>query len=160
MAVNYIKILAKNYPSTMVNCEGDPEDYTHITWINSQIDQSVLDSEWLSILKNERYTEINNRTDELIPLLGFTYDNNTFKCNLEDRVNYGHIKQFEASLTFPIDIITKDEGSYPLTAANVDAFVGEVITHVNTLINQGAYYKGLIKAATTEAEVDAVVDAR
>lgn len=158
--IDYFKIVSTYYPESIVSCDGDSTVYENLIFNGSPILKNTLEGHWLDFRKEERYLEINNRTDELIPLLGFSYDNETFKCGLEDRVNYGHIKQFESLLTFPIDIVTKDEGSYSLTAINLDGFISAAMTHVNTVIGQGAYFKGLIKAATTEAEIDAVIDNR
>lgn len=157
--MNYSKIMDTNFPNEAYSVSTTPEDYNCITFHGTPRTKVELDALWLPIYKTDKIIEINDRSEELIGE-GFTYDSELFDAKLEDRVNYGHIDQFQAILPFPVDIHTKTGGVYSLEQVDVAAFIGAALTHVNTILGAGNALKALVNAATDEAGVDAVVDTR
>ena len=69
----------------------------------------VLDTSGMSLeeLKTYRYSEIDNRTGELIGQ-GFTYATKTFSLSLNAQINISALNQSRDELTYPINYNTID----------------------------------------------------
>jgi len=120
------------------------------------------DAEPLAELKARRYQEIDERTGELIAA-GFTYDSVVFSLSANAQTNWIGLKQAAdlALLTYPFGVSTKADAEYFLDDdTDVNNFyatgLGTKVAHLAS----GRALRNQIIAATTKAEVDAIVDER
>jgi hypothetical protein len=120
----------------------------------------------LPVLKARRFAEIEARTDQLIAL-GFEYppaSGNFYSLDLASQLRtlgVDHSKDFP-ELTYPVrwSTVNKMEA---VDLANAAATRGFFLTALGTLrgrIDSGTVLYDAIRAATTKAEIDAVVDTR
>lgn len=159
LMANYVDIMERYYPSESVNCNGDPNDYSNLTFEGTVRTKAELDALWLGLYKEYKIAEINKRTDELIGQ-GFTFDSNNFGLDVDRRLDWLGLETLKASLTWPKTIINSSGAGYSLAEADVTNFVLTGAGTYESHIASGGALKAQVIAATTEAEVDAVVDNR
>lgn len=161
-----MKIISKKHPATHANCDGDPTVYSNITWISTSIPQATLDNDYLDVLKEERLTEIDKRTGELISL-GFQYTNangtETFSLSELAQINWIGLNHADVkdTITYPLGVSTKDDGEFELIdAPDVTTFFMTGVGTKKAHIDSGRALKVSIKNAVDEAAVNAIIDNR
>ena len=118
------------------------------------------DSVYLDHLKQKRYDEIDLKTEALIAQ-GFTYDSRTFSLSQEAQINWTNLYQARSLFTYPVSATTKDQDAYSIPdIATVEAFYQTGLGTVQAHLDSGRDLKVQVKAATTKAEIDAIVDNR
>jgi len=129
------------------------------------LDTTVADhvSSTLSDNKKIRRAEVDVRTRELI-IDGFTYDSETFSLSTRAQINWISFARLIRldELTLPQTISTKGDGEYSGFSgkpAVKDFFTASRVAVMGHL-ESGRDLKILIKDATTQAELDAIVDTR
>ena len=107
------------------------------------------------------YAKIGQRTDELIAL-GHTYLGMQFSTSTETRTTVLAMIQSRDSLAYPIRFNSLDDSGYVdlASAAEVVAFYENGVGTVRARLDSGTALKDQVRAATTLAELDAVVDPR
>lgn len=113
----------------------------------------------LDELKNIRYEEIDIKTATLI-LQGFEYDSTQFSLSKMAQLNWQVLKNNTSSFTWPMDISTKNNYKYSLLENNVGSFWNAAKNKVKQHLDSGRALKVQIYDASTQEEVDAIVDNR
>ena len=146
--------------ATAVNCtfhrleSGDGTDLSHYS------EQGTL-----GVYKAAKIRDIDRRTDELIDA-GFVFPPGGQTFSLSDKaqakLNGAFAARNEPEFTYPKEWNTKDDdGTYVLADANaVRSFYLTAVGTVSAHLESGTVLKKQVNAATTTAEVDAVVDTR
>lgn len=122
--------------------------------LDALVDDAVLD-----VWKAMRIEGIDKRTKELIAQ-GFVYDGATFSLSKEAQGNWTDLEAHKALITWPKAITTLDDDEYSLAEADLGDFRDAEINAKFGHVDSGRDLKIDIKAATTQAELDAVVDNR
>lgn len=112
----------------------------------------------LDELKDIRYIEIDQRTQELIGQ-GFIFDARTFSMSLTAQINWSNFPSLPDGL-FPLSVIDISEGVYELSLANKMNFYYSALNFKNGYLQSGGVLKSEIKDCQTEAEVNAIIDNR
>jgi hypothetical protein len=112
--------------------------------------------------KNTKIDQIDFRTRELIDL-GFTYSGSQFSLSKEAQINATGIKMACADdvITYPLLITTLDDLTFSLD--NIEAVNGYYFTGLTTKkthIDSGRDLKTACRNATTQTELEAIVDNR
>lgn len=157
-----MKIISTNHPGVPASCTGDTSVYSNIYWYDSPISEEVLDAEHIPILKEERNTNIDEKTHELITN-GFIYASNVFSLSPEAQINWIALKQAVDSglLTLPVNITTKDDLEYTISdTADLINFYGTGLVTKKAHIDSGRDLKILINAAVDETSVNSIEDTR
>lgn len=113
----------------------------------------------LSDNKASRIIEIDNRTDDIIAV-GFPFDNQTFSLSLEAQMNWSGLYTFRSIFSWPMGVTTLTNTTYELAEESLIPFIVTASTVIATAIGTGRALKIAINAATTQEELDAVVDSR
>jgi hypothetical protein len=113
----------------------------------------------LSARKAAKIAAIDSRTDDLIRQ-GFAFDGKNFSLSTEAQGNWTALFVFKDILSWPIPVTTNDDEEYSLTLENLPSFCLSAAGVVNAAISSGRALKIAANAATTIAELDAVVDNR
>jgi len=118
----------------------------------------------LSVLKQERYVEIDARTKELIAV-GFEFPPSSgqfFSMSKEAQIRIHGCDYARDLLTYPLKWQTLDDsGQLSITdAAAMHNFFLTALGTLRSVIDSGTDLKEQIADATTKAQVDAVVDPR
>lgn len=116
----------------------------------------------LDHVKADRNAEINARTREIIAE-GVTYDGRQFPLDLPDQSTWHGLFNAVAAgqASYPIKVM--DVSDEPYYCADATAFQTMYFTGfgaVNAILEGGRALKAQVNAATTKAEIDAVVDTR
>ena len=110
--------------------------------------------------KEAKKMAIDGRTDELIAG-GFPYDSKMFSLSIEAQATWLGMSEAKAYLTYPFEVSTKEGNAYNLADATaVTMFFLTGVNAVKSYIASGRSLKVQVNAATTVAEVDAIVDPR
>jgi hypothetical protein len=111
--------------------------------------------------KQIKFKEIDRRTAELIAE-GFTYNSKVFSLSNNAQINLlgVDIKRNDGILPLTFNTIDDLDDITFTTAADVDSFFMVALATKKTHLESGNSLKVSIRNATTEAEVDAVVDTR
>jgi len=112
----------------------------------------------LEELKEARYVEIDQQTQFLINQ-GFVFDGHTFSMSLTAQINWSNFPNLPDQL-FPLNIVDKFEDIYVLALADKMNFYLSALNYKNAQLQSGGQLKAQIKACTTEAEVQAIIDNR
>lgn len=117
----------------------------------------------LAIYKKNKFIQIDGRTEELIAS-GFQYAGKTFSLSMNAQAKMMGINQIrsENEVVYPIRWNTKDDNDY-YEIQNANDMRAFYLTGVGTYrahVDAGTALKDLVRAATSKAEVDAVVDPR
>ena len=116
----------------------------------------------LNIQKETRIIQIDARTQEIISN-GFQFDGQMFSLSTNAQQNWTvlMVMLLAGKLTFPFKITSKDDGSYFVqNLTDLSAFIDSAFYAVNYQLEYGRVLKAAVLAATTQTELDAVVDAR
>lgn len=122
------------------------------------MDTSILsDDEY----KQYRYSQIDNRTDELVSA-GFVYATKTFSLSSTAQRNLLGTVVGKDSLAYPIEWNTIDDlDVYNIAdAAEVLTFYGTAMNQVKTHRDSGTALKTSIRTAIDRAAAEAVIDNR
>jgi hypothetical protein len=126
----------------------------------TELESNVLPNHnLLSDQKVVRKAEIDTRTQELIAE-GMEFDGDTFSLSAYAQKNWLALKVFKDVISWPKDITTKDDKEYSLAEADCNSFSAKSVNIPFGYVDSGRALKISIDAATTQAELDAVVDER
>jgi len=151
----------------------DPEDYVGLDvgsyvpvqpkggWYYSHTTQTLVES--LVEAKKAKFAEVDARTDELIAS-GFTFASKQFSLSQNAQSRLMGINQVrdDENVVYPIKWNTIDDSdtySIPDSATVLGFYLTAVGTY-RTHVDSGTTLKDQVRAATTIAEVNAVVDNR
>jgi hypothetical protein len=113
--------------------------------------------------KELRYHEIDSKTTEII-LLGFTYQSKVFSLSQNAQINLLALDETrdDPALTYPIIYNTIDDlDSYTVVdSTDLHTMYLTALATKKGIVDSGTVLKTSIRNATTEAEVDAVIDNR
>lgn len=115
--------------------------------------------------KNRRLEEIDTRTRELIDT-GFEFDGEVFSLSIQSQINWKRLRTsiltgVLTDLDFPRTEATLNHGEYTLNrVSHASDFYAAYANRLDQRLRAGRSLKSQIKAATTKAEIDAVVDDR
>ena len=119
----------------------------------------VTKQESLVSHKKRKKRAIDAKTVSLI-VKGFTFDGDVFSTSIRAQINWNNLKHSESDFTWPVEISTRNGGAYSLTQANLPSFWLASRDHIKGHYDSGRALRVQVNAATTHAEVDAVVDTR
>jgi hypothetical protein len=126
-------------------------------------EKSVVDQARLPELKLAKAEEVDRRTQQLIEG-GFTHDSVEFSLSENAQKNWNRLYSMllSGTLVYPVSVSAKDISVlYELAdAAAVTAFYTAMNTTIESHLQSGRNLKAQIFAATTKAELDAIVDPR
>jgi len=125
----------------------------------SQAEKDAIDIPDLDTQKQTKYNAIDQKTGVLISG-GFEYDSITFSASLNAQTNWSAIKNNESEFTFPLEISTKLNYKYSLAQADVSDFWIAGKDFIKEHLDSGRGLKVSVNDATTQTELDAVVDER
>lgn len=158
--IDYRLIMMIQFPDDPVHVREPFDNYNNITFLGNTHHKNDLDALWLDTQKHMRKLAIDKRTAQLFAQ-GFTYDGVLFSLSPVSQLNWNAIEAERDELTYPFDISTKDGGEYQLPdAAAVHAFALTGLGAGQAYYDAGRNLRLLIDAATTQAELDAIVDDR
>jgi len=120
---------------------------------------SYIDSINLEANKTALIKKIDEKTQYLISQ-GFSFDGEQFSLSEPAQINWLGLKTLEDVITWPIEITAKSDGSYSLAQSNLTFFLGTGKATIQAYIDSGRNLKIATNNATTQAELDAVVDGR
>ncbi len=134
------------------------------------VDETFVMDDCLRKQKLAKRCAINTRTSKII-LAGFIYLDILFTVSSEDQSNYSGMAIAKDYLDYdpqsPNKITVKganqagaDAYLFPANANEVVAFYIQGLIHVKTCLSGGWYLKGLAESATTQEELDAIIDNR
>lgn len=119
--------------------------------------------DWLESYKLQRFSEINERTAELIES-GYTYSG--FNFSLSDRAQTNILALYSTKddpiLTYPIKFNTIDDLNTfdAVNASDIANMYYSALATKKSYLDSGTVLKEQIRAATTQAEVDSISDIR
>ena len=130
----------------------------------NQSEKDAVDAELLEPMKLNKINQIDRRTNELISQ-GFVFDSTHFSLSPAAQFNWNSIKVavdggILTESDFPYSISTYDDGEYDLAWSDINAFSTQVLGTVAYHLGTGRALKQSVKVATTEAELNAIVDNR
>lgn len=109
--------------------------------------------------KAMRVLDVDARTRAIIAG-GFSFDGQRFSLSYQAQTNWISLAALKDILTFPINVTTNTDTSYSMTADKVPSFLGAGAYVVASAIGSGRTLKIAINAASTQDDLDAVVDTR
>ena len=124
---------------------------------------ALTELDGLDMLIHLKCEEINDKTGDLISL-GYSFAGKTFSLSANAQTNLIALfaTKDNAALTYPIEFNTLDDlDNY--YAANAPAIEGMYLTALGTkkaLLDSGSVLKDAVRASTTKADVDLVIDNR
>jgi len=115
----------------------------------------------LAAAKEAKFDEIDRRTDELINL-GFTFGGDTFSLKQDTLPTLNGLWNARAAITYPVKYNTSDNSSFVLlnNSTDVESFYFSAVGTFRSREDSGTILKDAVRAATTVAQVDAIVDPR
>lgn len=124
---------------------------------------SITESDWLDIYKQERFESINQRTQELIEL-GYSYSGNQFSLSDKAQTNILalYATKDDPILVYPITFNTIDD-LVTFDAVDSSEIAGMYYTALATKkahLDSGTALKDQIRIATTKTAVDLIEDNR
>jgi len=129
------------------------------------LNTAVTDHQAISSLnrnKRKRIKEIDDKDDDLIRKATFTYDSKTFSLRRRARERLVALYTTRSDITYPIDYT--DKSGLNITsladAPEVKTFYEAAFAVARGHIDDGNVYRASIRAASTQAAIDAVVDTR
>lgn len=157
------------FESITFNNYGDPNLFVVFESELSAEEQATLDvivtnhDGALLKAKRDKYYEIDKKTTELIGN-GFSFDDTLFSLSQEAQMRMVGITQVREmpQVTYPIKWNSKKDDSV-YDVANSSNLLGMFLTGLGTYrahVDSGTALKNLVRAATTKAEVEAIVDPR
>ena len=142
-------------------------DYNEITnafFEMSQAQKDAVDSDRLDDLKSKRMGEIDEKTKELI-FAGFEYpakSGDVFSMSFANQLLISNIPATKNMLTYPWGVTTKDnlKTIQIADAIEMDAYYTAAFTHMTTTKASGETLRAQVRASTTRAQIDAIIDNR
>ena len=124
---------------------------------------SLTESDSLELYKKEKSELINDRTVELVSN-GYSFGGKVFSLSKNAQTNILALfaTKDNPALTYPVEFNTIDDLE-KYSAANAPTIEGMYLTALGTKkahLDSGSILKDAVRAATTKAEVDLVVDNR
>jgi hypothetical protein len=115
----------------------------------------------LDLRKHARVEEIDARTRGLISG-GFTHSSVQISLSLNSQTRIHGAYTARALLVYPVEWNSIDDTALLtlVDAADIEAFFGAALGTIRTHIDSGTALKTSIRSATTQGELDAVVDGR
>lgn len=143
---------------------GVPSKYWKITGdVVAEMSSAEKDTAELDNIKSAKNVAIDGKTTSLIDI-GFTYAAKQFSLSLPSQIKLigAHELKDDAALTYPITWNTIDDfDKHDIdNATALDNFYKTALGTIRAHLDSGTALKNQIRAATTIAEVDAVVDNR
>ena len=132
---------------------------------DSELDSLMLSNEdvTLSQYKHIKNEEINHITSEMIQG-GYSFDGKTFSLSSNAQTNLIALfaTKDHAALTYPIEFNTLDDldNYYASSAATIEGMYLTALGTKKALLDSGSVLKDAVRAATTKAEVDLIIDPR
>ncbi len=105
---------------------------------------------------------VDMKTQSLIAT-GFAYDGNTFSLSGSAQLNWTGLLAADASglVDYPHTVTTQDDQEYQIgSSTQLKLFIGSAMMAIEVPIATGRALKLALNAATTQAELDAVIDNR
>lgn len=109
--------------------------------------------------KAERIKVVDARTDAIIGS-GFSFDGNQFSLSTQAQMNWIGLYTLKDLQSWPIGITTAANETYQLALLGLIAFIAAGSQVIKNAVGSGRALKIAINAATTQEELDAVVDTR
>ena len=106
-----------------------------------------------------RLQEVATKTQDLIEFHGFEFGGNTFDLDLASQTKWTALRTLEQDITWPVEISPR-VGAYSLELTDLDSFLRSGLAVVQGYKNSGRDLRLQLEAATTMAELRAVVDDR
>lgn len=136
----------------------------------SFVDESGVDdivsqhiAQTLAELKSQKSEEIDSRTGELISL-GYTYQTKQFSLSANAQTNILALfaTKDHPAIIYPIEYNTIDDADtyFVANAADLEAMYLTALGTKKASVDSGTFLKDQVRAATTNAEVEAVIDNR
>ena len=129
----------------------------------TQAEKDVVDATNLAGMKAARIVAVDLRTDELIAQ-GFAFAGKVFSLSLaaQAKMTGIHAVKDHPAITYPIVWNTKDDLDHHslASAAEVEGFYLTALGTIRAHLDSGTALHDAVNAATTQAELDAVVDLR
>ncbi len=143
---------------------GVPSKFWNITGdVITEMSDAEKDTAELRNVKEDKSDAIDAKTERLISE-GFIYATKRFSLSLSDQTTMAGMHQVkdDVALTYPISWNTIDNrDTYDIEdAADLDALYLACLGAIRTHLDSGTSLKGDVRASTTIAEVDAVVENR
>jgi len=110
--------------------------------------------------KVAKMTAIGAKTAQIIPTSTFVFDGETFPLDEDSREYWNTIKTSKNDITFPIPLGTIYGTTYSLTNTNVASFWGAARDKVFAEIAAHRVLMNSCAIATTQAELDLIIDNR
>lgn len=155
-------------PFIGVSVTGD-ELHVHCTGLSSGDDVAAIDAvvtahdHSLSVAKVNKIAAIDGRTEALIDL-GFIHSAQNFSLSLasQSKMTAAHQIKDHVAFVYPVKWNTRqDDGAHEIVdSTEMDTFYLSAIGTIRAHLDSGTALKDAVRAATTVAEVDAVVDNR
>jgi hypothetical protein len=111
--------------------------------------------------RSHRIQEIDTRTEGIIAG-GFTHSDKQFSLSLESQINWTNAGLNAGALTYPYRVATNLDDDYHdfVDIAEMQTAYMEALTAKSIALITGANLKKALNEATTQAELDAIVDTR
>lgn len=110
--------------------------------------------------KGRALLAVDRQTQELIAE-GFTFQGIVFSLSIVAQMNWTNLFIGRTTLSYPLEVSTKDDGVYRINNANELATVYSAgVLHVKSVLDAGRELKKQIKDAVTVVEVNAITDNR
>lgn len=132
---------------------------SHVADNKSDYDSWYFSNIQLEEKKRSRIIQIDIRTQCIIAE-GFTFDSHQFSLSIPAQINWSGILLFKDLLSWPMNVTTLDDQEYSLTMDNLLYFMGSGTSVIKNAVDSGRALKLQVRAATSQAELDDVVDDR
>ena len=140
---------------------GDSIEVVGDSFTEANVDAIILAHETVSLADNigVRLAEVIAKTKILLAV-GFTFDTKQFPADAQSNFNYNLLKVNKTEFTFPKKVGCLNGTTYSLISIDVDAFWTAGKDFVEPILDGNRDLVNSIVTATTQAELDAVVDNR
>lgn len=128
---------------------------------NREVVSGVGDSIWLVENKTKRIDEIDTQTEILIGQ-GFDYEGSKYSLSPAAQRNQNWYYAAQAEIAFPIEFFKMDNSASIVFANSglMRPFILAAKERIRSLVDGGTALKSAVVAATSKAELDAVIDNR
>jgi hypothetical protein len=126
-------------------------------------EKATIDAAALPVYKAMKYATIDNRTDELFAM-GFVSSSKTFSLSLDAQITIAAwwSRRDDERISYPIKVSTIDD-SEEVELGDADALDGHYVAmsdQVRAIRDEDKILKATVRAAATQAAIDAVIDSR
>lgn len=115
----------------------------------------------LCMVKGAKFEQIDARTAAIVEA-GFSYEGAMYSLSLNSQIKLQGMLVLSAHLSYPIVFNSLDDNSTAVldNATELTVFVGTAANTMRAILDSGTALKDLVRAATTEEGVAAIVDNR